>query len=123
MSTTIGRNPRKASAKATVADYANLTFQPIKVDLSGAGVSLSAWLAREESHFLMFRYAVAGLDKDDVELADFVRQIGAEAALELYNGFGQMEKTLKAGTKVLTSIQIRILASLNRVFVSDDVAA
>jgi hypothetical protein len=120
-STNRRQSPRKAAAKAkanrpaTAADYAALTFKPVKSDLKEAGASLTAWLDRAKDEYVLFRYAAAALEKGDVELAAFVEATGAEAALELYDQFVELEERYKTGVKVLSVMQTRIVASLSRV--------
>jgi hypothetical protein len=112
MSTTTGSSP------ATIEDYANLTFQPVKGHPKER-VSREAWLDRAGNEYVLFRYAVALLEKNDVELAAIVRKVGGETMKEFLDSFDSQEKICTAGSKMLATVQVRILASMARVYVGD----
>jgi hypothetical protein len=114
---------RRAPRKATPEDYSALTFAPVKAELNAAGMSLSDWLARAKDEYLLFRLSVSVLEKDDVGLAAFVTEVGAEPALGFYEGLVELEKTYRAGAGVALSVHTRLLASLSRVYIPAEAGA
>jgi hypothetical protein len=119
---TTPKRPR-TRRRASVQDYSSLTFAPVKAELNAAGMSLSDWLARAQDEYLLFWLSVSVLEKDDVGLAAFVTEVGAEPALGFYKGLVELEKTYRAGAKVAESVHTRLLASLSRVYIPVEAGA
>jgi hypothetical protein len=106
------RTPKILDAPATLADYANFSFQPVKKELTPP--SRKVWLECAGDEYATFRFALAVLDKTDIELAAAVEAAGADLMLDLHKEFDALGEKYKAGLKVLGSAQTRLLCALAR---------
>lgn len=106
-----------ADRVATIPQLAKLKFQPLVLDDSMGTFLLQDWLERSRHEFFLYQVVLAVLEKDDVELSEFVRGLSVDTLSEICQSLVTQIDVYRGGKKSCQSAEARLLASMARVVV------